>query len=502
MTEAENKAQIARIEKERIRLGTFWHFYRVVLSSLPDDFSPVAGINTAATDGKRIFWNLAYIATLTQAQLLFVLAHESLHCVLLHHLRGRGLDQRLLNIAGDYVINLLLTDEGIGEIPPGCLLDEQYRGWSTEQVYAHLAQQQAEQPKPQPQKAEEQGEDGDDQQGGSAGEGGSEGSEDGSESRRNGSNEDPQDGSESGEDGSGDSDTEEGSSAAGDDAEGSEGQGAGNQGSQDGAGDEAANGAGDAANGTGAGSGTGEAEDIDPGMCGGVIQGAHDAHEEAEQTANWQRVARSAVSAGAKQAGGKVDGVGQMVLGNLDTASVKWEDELAEFITVSISKDYAWSRPDNRFHGGDFMLPGLVSDAASHGVLMIDTSGSMSDDQINRCIAEVQSMADSGAVDRITVVCIDTEVHNVETFERGERITMGPVRRGGTRYQPAWDWLKEQDEAPDFVVYMTDLQPWDGFGEEPGVPLLWAASTYSVSALPHLRTLMAGVPFGRCIEVM
>ena len=208
------------------------------------------------------------------------------------------------------------------------------------------------------------------------------------------------------------------------------------------------------------------------------------------------------MSAAAKQAGGRVDSVGKLVLGNLDKGEVRWEDELAEFVSVSISKDYSWARPDNRFHGREFSLPGLVSDAASWGVLMIDTSGSMTDPQVKRCIEAVQDIADSGAVDRITVVCIDTDVHNVEHFERGERISMDAEGRGGTKYQPAWAWLSEQDETPDFVVYMTDLEPWDGFGDEPSVPLLWAASTAHAASRPALRQRMDAVPFGRCIEVL
>jgi predicted metal-dependent peptidase len=499
MTETEIKAQMARVEKERIRLGTFWHFYRVILSSLPDDYSPVAGVNTAATDGRRIYWNLNYISKLDTEELQFVLAHESLHCVLLHHLRGRGLDQRLLNIAGDYVINLMLTDEGVGRMPEGCLLDAKYRGWSTEEVYESLLQELADQPKPQPQKAPEQGEQGDDQQSGDgeadtdseAGEGSDDAEGDGEAEGAEGDGE--------GKGGAGESegdDTGEGASGAGNPGKGSKGQGKGNEGPQGPAGDEAANGGDEAA------SGAGNPEDVDPGHCGGVIQGAETPTEEAEKTADWQRIARSAVSAAAKQAGGKVDSVGKMVLGNLDAAQVRWEDELAEFISVSISKDYSWARPDNRFHGCEFSMPGLVSDAASWGVLLVDTSGSMSDDQIQRCIEEIQGIADSGMVDRISVVCIDTDVHNVEHFERGDRITMDAEGRGGTKYQPAWQWLSEQDETPDFVVYLTDLEPWAGFGDEPNVPLLWAASTYAVSARPALRERMAAVPFGRCIEVV
>ena len=242
------KTQIARIEKQRIRLGTFWHFYRVVLSSLPDDFTPVAGINTAATDGRKIFWNLTYIASLTDDELMFVLAHESLHCILLHHLRGRGLDQRLLNIAGDYVINLLLTIEGIGTMPQGCLLDTKFKDWSTEEVYYYLLEEQQAQQQEQPQQPQEQGEAGDDQEDGEGAQQGAGGSEDGDDAEG-------QSGSQAGEDGAEGNESGDGASAAGTEPEGSEGQATGNQGSQAPAGDEAPNGAGGTPNGAGSDAG-------------------------------------------------------------------------------------------------------------------------------------------------------------------------------------------------------------------------------------------------------
>ncbi len=94
--------------------------------------------NTAATDGKYIYYNREFIHTLTGKELDFLFGHELLHCVLKHigDLNRRGDKQPLLwNIAADYVINNMLVDENIGNLPKEALFDKKYKGLSTEQVY-------------------------------------------------------------------------------------------------------------------------------------------------------------------------------------------------------------------------------------------------------------------------------------------------------------------------------------------------------------------------------
>ena len=461
MTPSEIKTQIERVQTEREFLATQWRFYGVLLSALPDVYDAPASITTAATDGRRIYWNLGYVKTLSRENLTFVTAHEILHVSLMHHFRALGWDLRLVNRAGDFVINLKLVADKIGKMPKGCLYDTRYIGWSMEDVIADLQQQEKQQQGDQPQ----DGEQGD----GPEAQPGADGQDEGSEK--------PQ---EQGEGAGEGDDTPDGETATSEAPEGSEGQGEETQGSQD---------------------GTGSEEAPDPGHCGGVLPAPGDEAEQAEDKRGLEKAIRTAVAAAAKQAGGKVDGFGQMVLDGLDKAQVRWEDELEEFVSQSVITDYSWHRPDRRFNGGEWMLPGQVPDGCAHGVLFLDTSASMDDAMVKRCLEEVQGISDSGKVDKITVVCIDTQVRSVEDFEHGDTIKMDAYGRGGTRFQPAWEWLEQQDELPDFAVYLTDLEPFDGYGEAPDLPLLWACSTYSVAARPGLRKRMAEVPFGRCIEV-
>jgi predicted metal-dependent peptidase len=99
-------------------------------------------VPTAATDGKQVRFNPDFMDKLTDSQLVFLVAHEVFHPMLEHHLRAKGRDLKKWNHAADYVINQLLTDEGIGQFIEGGLLDESIYnagGKTSEGIYATLA---------------------------------------------------------------------------------------------------------------------------------------------------------------------------------------------------------------------------------------------------------------------------------------------------------------------------------------------------------------------------
>ena len=99
-------------------------------------------IGTAATDGRHLWYAPEFIERLNPKQTEFLLAHEVLHVAFEHMLRRGDRDQQAWNVACDYAINQILVDEGIGETPTGNdapLLDEQYRGLSSEQIFDQLS---------------------------------------------------------------------------------------------------------------------------------------------------------------------------------------------------------------------------------------------------------------------------------------------------------------------------------------------------------------------------
>jgi predicted metal-dependent peptidase len=100
-----------------------------------DDWCP-----TAATDGRKFYYNSEFIAKLDDEELVFLVGHELGHVIFEHFMRVEDRDKQIWNMAGDYVINHILKREKIGRVITAVqiLLDDKYADWVSEDVYDHL----------------------------------------------------------------------------------------------------------------------------------------------------------------------------------------------------------------------------------------------------------------------------------------------------------------------------------------------------------------------------
>lgn len=88
---------------------------------------------TCCTNGRQIKWARSYIDKLDVQQCKGLIAHEVYHVVFKHHLRRGGRDPHWWNIAGDKVIDSILSEAGYQV--PDSMADSQYIDKSTEEVY-------------------------------------------------------------------------------------------------------------------------------------------------------------------------------------------------------------------------------------------------------------------------------------------------------------------------------------------------------------------------------
>lgn len=110
-----------RLSKAKTGLILEHPFLGAVAINMP--FILSEDIPTAATNGKRVLFNPKFIADMTDEELKFLVAHEVFHPMLNHNFRRGERNQRKWNRAADYVINELLTVEGVGKMPSGGLRD-------------------------------------------------------------------------------------------------------------------------------------------------------------------------------------------------------------------------------------------------------------------------------------------------------------------------------------------------------------------------------------------
>ena len=95
---------------------------------------------TAATDGRRFFYNVDFVKKLSTKKLEFLFAHEICHAVFDHFGRVGSRDRQLSNIAQDYAVNQILVDERIGDKITEVKIcqDNKYRGKAWEEIYDEL----------------------------------------------------------------------------------------------------------------------------------------------------------------------------------------------------------------------------------------------------------------------------------------------------------------------------------------------------------------------------
>lgn len=92
-----------RILLSRMRILMNHGFYGLLLMHMR--FALDSSIDTAATDGMKIYFSPDFMEELSDSELDFVLMHEIMHVALCHCFRGLEHDQQLFNIACDIVVN-------------------------------------------------------------------------------------------------------------------------------------------------------------------------------------------------------------------------------------------------------------------------------------------------------------------------------------------------------------------------------------------------------------
>ena len=95
-------------------------------------------VDTAATDGKDIFFNENFLNKLTSSEQNALMLHEVLHMALLHVQRRQSRDPHIWNIAADIVVNDLIIRNTKFKLPKDAIIDQQYSDKSVEFIYECL----------------------------------------------------------------------------------------------------------------------------------------------------------------------------------------------------------------------------------------------------------------------------------------------------------------------------------------------------------------------------
>jgi hypothetical protein len=166
----------------------------------------------------------------------------------------------------------------------------------------------------------------------------------------------------------------------------------------------------------------------------------------------------------------------QQMFKNILEPTVPWTDHIATIIRRRWGVgSYDWRRPDRRWIGHDVYIPAPGGMQAGWLVIWRDMSGSMSDNEVMQCTAELHGIVEECHPKRITVIDCDSRIHKVHELEGPEGLIDLHCRtaHGGTSIHPVMQWIGDQMEKPNLFIGFTDGE--FDFPIEPSFQTIWAS---------------------------
>lgn len=175
---------------------------------------------------------------------------------------------------------------------------------------------------------------------------------------------------------------------------------------------------------------------------------------------------------------------------------INWQAELQDFFQNLVNSDYTFSVPNTRYTGGIVMPSLSAGEALGSIAFAVDTSCSVSEDELKQFSSEIISVFDDLEPETLHAIWCDTQVKEPQIFERGDVVMpsdLVPKGGGGTRFAPVFHYVRDEMKNEEVValVYLTDGYCSDFPDYIPPYPVLWALTERNKRFSP---------PFGRVIQ--
>jgi predicted metal-dependent peptidase len=235
-------------------------------------------------------------------------------------------------------------------------------------------------------------------------------------------------------------------------------------------------------------------DDDDPGGCGDVDDapgkdGKQASADDKLQTAQEWKIAVAQAATQAKAMDEMPDALERLVDEILEP-ELNWREILRRFVDTSARNDYQWFPPNRRHIHNGLILPSLRSQELKNVTMAMDTSGSITNDDLKAFEAEVRAIIQDYRANTKVIYC-DDEVRRVEEFDADTPVELHPRGGGGTDFRPPFEHIEKSGEYPVCMIYQTDGQC-HSFPEEPSYPVLWVLTRRYAGFQP---------PFGEVIHL-
>ena len=166
----------------------------------------------------------------------------------------------------------------------------------------------------------------------------------------------------------------------------------------------------------------------------------------------------------------KLDSEITRTLEELLNPKLDWRILLQNFMNDFSQEDYSYSRPNRRYQP-KYYLPSRYSTSISTVTVAVDTSVSVSQEEIQEYLTEIQSIRDTFNIEHLTVLGCDYKLRNVIEVSPDQSLLDIKLTGGSwTKFSPVFEYLKLN--PPTVLIYFTDMDALFDF-DEPQFNVLW-----------------------------
>ena len=212
---------------------------------------------------------------------------------------------------------------------------------------------------------------------------------------------------------------------------------------------------------------------------------------------DWKKILIDAATY-AKQQGHLPAGMERLIGDILDT-SIDWKGLLYRYVTALIPVDYMWTRPSKKSRALGVYLPSVVKEHIDV-VVAVDTSGSISQDELSQFMSEIIGIIRSFRNVDLTIIDCDCKINGIQKVKNASpddiisEVSKNLKGGGGTSHIPVFKWLNENLPNTKLLIAFTD--GYTSFPDESDVccKTLWVSAGY-------YRADINQYPFGNVIEL-
>jgi len=171
---------------------------------------------------------------------------------------------------------------------------------------------------------------------------------------------------------------------------------------------------------------------------------------------------------------GEIPGEITRMIDDLINPKLDWRQLLQRYLTARTKTDYSWARPNKRFMPKHY-LPSLYSETIGEITIAIDTSGSITQEELTEILTEIEGIRETYKPPKLTLIDCDYKIHGIHDLDEFTDIHNIKFKGdGGTSFNPVINYCNEN--PPAVLIYFTDLYA-DAIDEHVEYDIIWVCNS-------------------------